>query len=110
MGVKLTDPRNDVFNNFTVKASTEVTKNLLCKAKFFTRVMRELNHSIYFTSSLHAGVIINNANRLRVNDSFYLHNFKGIRNLGYHYDAQDKIGGDILGFDKYALLQLKLSQ
>jgi hypothetical protein len=81
------------------------------KTKFFTRLMREVSQGFYFTSSLHAGVMIDKDQaRKRVNDSFYLQNFKGIKNLGYHYDAKDKTGGDILGFDKYASLQLKLSQ
>ena len=49
---------------------------------------------------------------LRVNDAFYLSNFKGIRNLGYHFDAESKkkgLGGDILGFDRFATLNLKLA-
>ena len=54
-------------------------------------------------------------NSLRVNDTFYLQNFKGIRNLGYHFDdtvnEKNKKGlaGDILGFDKYLTLGVKLS-
>jgi len=49
---------------------------------------------------------------IRVNDAFYLPNFKGIRNLGYHFDADSKkkgLGGDILGFDRFATLNLKLA-
>jgi len=40
---------------------------------------------------------------LKVNDRFYLQNFKGVKNMGYHYVGGDKkgLGGDILGFDKY---------
>lgn len=48
-----------------------------------------------------------------MNDAFYLPNFKGIRNLGYYYDPEAKkkgLGGDILGFDKFAALNLKVSQ
>ena len=50
---------------------------------------------------------------MRVNDAFYLSNFKGIRNLGYHFDPEAKkkgLGGDILGFDRFATLNLKLAQ
>lgn len=40
-------------------------------------------------------------------------NFKGIRNLGYFFDPEAKkkgLGGDILGFDRYATLNFKVSQ
>jgi hypothetical protein len=49
--------------------------------------------------------------RLRVNDAFYLHNFKGIKNLGYSFDENSSkkgLGGDQLGFDKYLSAQLKI--
>jgi len=41
-----------------------------------------------------------------------LSNFKGIRNIGYYYDPEAKkkgLGGDILGFDRYATLNMKIS-
>ena len=50
---------------------------------------------------------------IRVNDAFYLSNFKGVRNLGYHFNPDSKkkgLGGDILGFDRYLTLGLKLAQ
>ena len=56
-----------------------------------------------------------NENALRVNDAVYLQNFKGIKNLGYHFDDTDNeknkkgLAGDILGFNKYLTLGLKLS-
>lgn len=52
---------------------------------------------------------------LRVNDAFYLHNFKGIKNLGYHFDdsgdSRNKKGlaGDVLGFDKFLTAGAKLT-
>ena len=48
-----------------------------------------------------------------MNDAFYLPNFKGIKNIGYHYDSNAKkkgLGGDVLGFDRYATLNFKISQ
>lgn len=48
-----------------------------------------------------------------MNDAFYLTNFKGIKNMGYHYDPQSKkkgLGGDVLGFDRYLNLHVKLLQ
>ena len=47
-----------------------------------------------------------------MNDAFYLPNFKGIRNLGYYFDPEAKkkgLGGDILGFDRYMSLGVKVS-
>lgn len=70
----------------------------------------------YLTASLSGGLtenLINKDERLRVNDAFYLHNFKGLKNLGYFYDRDAKkkgLGGDQLGFDKFLNLQVKLSQ
>jgi hypothetical protein len=66
-------------------------------------------------TSLAAGVIHSLQNKpLRVNDAFYLQNFKGIKNLGYHFDdgeqAKKGLGGDILGFDRYLSLSVKASQ
>lgn len=73
--------------------------------------MKEINDSFYTTTSMSAGVVTGMSSKqpqadLRVNDSFYLHNFKGIRNLGFYFDQEDekKLGGDILGFNKYANL------
>jgi hypothetical protein len=50
-----------------------------------------------------------------VNDAFYLQNFKGVKNLGYHFDDSNNeknkkgLAGDILGFDKYLTFGLKLT-
>jgi hypothetical protein len=40
---------------------------------------------------------------MKINDVFYLKNFKGVRNIGYHYDSSLKegINGENLGFDRY---------
>lgn len=47
---------------------------------------------------------------LSVCDKFYLQNFKGIKNLGYCFNEEGKLGlgGDILGFDKYLNMIVKL--
>lgn len=50
--------------------------------------------------------------RPKINDMFYLHNFKGITNLGNHYvDNQKKtgLGSDILGFDRYLQASFKFA-
>ena len=50
---------------------------------------------------------------LRANDAFYLQNFKGIKNIGYHFNEESKkvgLGGDILGFDRYITSAIKISQ
>ena len=75
--------------------------------------------NIQFYTSLRAGLIKNlsrdaqnNYNELAVNDTFYLKNLKGIRNLDYYYNASDKIkgvNGENLGFDKFLHLQFKVS-
>jgi len=50
------------------------------------------------------------ATPLKVNDMFYLKNFKGIRNIGYHYDSERKgISGENLGFDRYLAATGKLN-
>lgn len=53
------------------------------------------------------------AKNLKVNDAFYLQNFKGIRNIGYFFDPEGKkvgLGGDILGFDRYISTLIKIEQ
>lgn len=48
---------------------------------------------------------------MKVNDNFYLKNFKGVRNIGYHYDekkTEKGINGENLGFEKFVNLQFKL--
>jgi hypothetical protein len=69
-------------------------------------MMKQLNDSFYFTASAHAG-FVQSPTPLKVNDTFYLPNFKGISNIGYHYDSASKkkgLGGDILGFDRYCAI------
>ena len=95
--------------NIVAKVSTELIKgdqaNLL-KSKLFVRLTRRLGEIPFY------GKIGISAGTIRVNDAFYLTNFKGIRNLGYHFDTDAKkkgLGGDILGFDRYATLNLKLA-
>lgn len=55
----------------------------------------------------------NQTDRLRVNDAFYLQNFKGVRNIGYFFDKEGKregLCGDILGFDRYITALIKVHQ
>ena len=107
-----------LMNNHVGKASAEFItsdQSQLVKAKVFARYTRKIGSlPFYGQIGFNAGMIKKlNDSCLRVNDAFYLPNFKGIRNLGYHFDAQAKkkgLGGDILGFDKYATLNLKLAQ
>lgn len=53
-------------------------------------------------------------NELKVNDNFYLSNFKGVRNIGYHYRQQNEqtggLNGENLGFDRYLSFQAKFYQ
>ena len=109
-----------LFNNLVAKASTELIRGDqtgLIKTKAFARLTRQLKEdSLYGTISLAAGHIAalkSHSGCLRVNDAFYLNNFKGIRNVGYRFDPEAKkkgLGGDILGFDRFTTLNLKLSQ
>lgn len=115
IGVKFTEADiNSVNNNCVVKASTEISDSKIWRTKFFARVLRDLTPSLYAAASISAGFSKDLKEKpLRVNDTFYLQNLKGVRNLGYFYDPEDKkkaLGGDILGVDRYASLQLKLAQ
>ena len=108
-------PRN---SNLVAKASTELVRGSstnLWKSKFFTRVVRQIEgRDVYAHASLSGGIIHNlGLTPLKVNDAFYLQNFKGIKNIGYYYDPGNKkkqLGGEILGFDRYLNLHLKLLQ
>lgn len=90
----------------------------LLKSKFFIRRTLPLNVDSFFElhTSLSGGYIHNfGESAIRVNDAFYLQNFKGIRNLGYHYDDSENgknkkgLAGDILGFSKYLGCGLKIT-
>lgn len=76
---------------------------------------QKLSESFYGQVGLSAGYIARlqgQPESIRVNNAFYLPNFKGVRNIGYHYTADAKkkgLGGDVLGFDRYATLNLKVS-
>ena len=109
-------------NNLTLKASTELASNFTdisyLKTKFFSRYSVPLfqGDNFYLQLSLSGGYIKNlksDQNPLKVNDNFYLKNFKGIRNLGYHYDSSKQGGGILgenLGFDRYVNFYAKISQ
>lgn len=110
-----------LLNNFVAKVSSELIsgdKVGLVKSKVFARLTRQIReNSLYGTISVAAGHIAmlqsHTMGSLRANDAFYLNNFKGIRNLGYRFDPEAKkkgLGGEILGFDRFAQLSLKLSQ
>ena len=49
-----------------------------------------------------------NEGKLRVNDAFYLQNFKGIQNLGGAINKD--LGNDVLGFSQYLGGSLKIIQ
>ena len=108
-------------NNLTLKASTELASNFTdisyLKSKFFSRYSIPIKDGdkVYMQFSLSGGYIKNlrgEAYPLKVNDTFYLKNFKGVRNIGYHYDAarQGGIAGENLGFDRYLSFYWKASQ
>lgn len=95
------------------KATSEVSNNQLWKNKF------RLFYSNRFSDSVHYSVLLAGGwcrklagGQLRVNDAFYLQNFKGVKNLGYFYDPEGQkqgIKGDILGFDKYLSVLAKVA-
>jgi len=76
----------------------------------------EFLNDFVLSTSLSGGLVRNlkaEAGRPAINDMFYLHNFKGITNLGNHYVDNLKktgLGSDILGFDKYVSASFKISQ
>jgi len=78
-------------HNLSFKATQEVASNFtessFAKSKVFLRYSRPINDSLYAQSSISGGYIKNLRNEeLKVNDTFYLKNFKGVRNIGYHYE------------------------
>ena len=79
-------------NILTFNASTEVSSNFTdvkyIKSKFFARYIDTYSKKLQLECSLSGGIINNLLERqpLMVNDTFYLKNFKGVRNIGYHYD------------------------
>ena len=83
----------------------------------FLSFNRQLFTDILLNGSFSAGIAKkidgNRDDRLRVNDAFYLNNFKGIRNLGYNFVEEEGkkvgLGGDVLGFDRYINGTLKIS-
>lgn len=82
----------------------------------YARADRVFKQDFKVSGSLQGGLVKqlgSEPKELRVNDAFYLQNFKGIRNLGYHFDeASEKkgLGGDILGFDKHLTALVKVSR
>ena len=107
--------------HFAANLSTEYTfgSNLsLWKSKFFFRHVTPLTKDANFElqTNLYGGFLRNlGTEALRVNDAFYLQNFKGIKNVGYYFDSSDNdknkkgLAGDILGFDKYLGLGLRIN-
>ena len=108
--------------HFAANASTELisgTSLSLWKSKFFLRHTTPLTNDANFElqTNLYGGLLQNlGEGAVRVNDAFYLQNFKGIRNIGYYFDPSEneknKIGlaGDVLGFDKYLGAGLRINQ
>lgn len=104
-------------HNLSFKASSELASNFTdvsyVKTKIFTRYSKPFEKfNIYAQGSLSGGYIHNlRITPLKVNDTFYLKNFKGIRNVGYHYDNSDPtrgILGENLGFDRFISISGKL--
>lgn len=109
-----------LMSNLVFKSSAELVngeQTSLIKAKGFARLTRKFGAAPFYGQlALDSGFIKRlggHQGDIRVNDAFYLSNFKGIRNLGYYFDPNAKkkgLGGDILGFDRYAVLSGKLAQ
>jgi hypothetical protein len=105
-------------HNLSLKATSELASNLtdskFIKSKIFTRYSMPLSDKFYIQSSASSGFINNlTPNELKINDTFYLKNFKGVRNIGYHYDSSAKtkeagILGENLGFDRYLNFSTKI--
>ena len=105
-------------NYFVIKGSSEITSNSLWKTKMnlsYSKILWE-KASLYvnltggFVKSVGEGV---QKDKLRVNDAFYLPNFKGVKNVGYFFDSEGKrecLCGDILGFDRYISALVKVHQ
>lgn len=121
LGLKLGQvSTQNVGSHFALNASSELVQGQASchvKSKFFLRKSVPFSDNNFNLQTTLAGGYIHNLaqNALRVNDAFYLQNFKGIRNLGYHFDDSENdknkkgLAGDILGFNKYLTLGLKLS-
>lgn len=109
-------PQSKVESLLTLNASTELASNFtdstFHRSKFFARLVQNIDENrMQLELGLAGGLTLNkSAAPLKVNDMFYLKNFKGIRNIGYHYDSQGKgINGENLGFDRYLAASCKLN-
>ena len=109
-----------MMHNLSFKATQEVASNFtessFAKTKVFVRYSKPINDTLYVQSSLSGGCVKNlRKEELKVNDTFYLKNFKGVRNIGYHYEKineqeKDGIRGQNVGFDRYLNFSTKISQ
>ena len=93
MGLKVNRPYNFDYmsHNLSFNASSQVSSNFtdtqFIKSKLFLRYNMLPTKSTCLQTSVSAGFINNlSGNMLKVNDQFYLKNFKGIRNIGYYFD------------------------
>lgn len=96
-------------NYYVLKGSSEISSNNLWKSKINMSYSKLVNSKVSIYANFNAGYLKPIGSRtaeqkVKVNDAFYLPNFKGIRNVGYFYDIEGKkegLCGDILGFDRY---------
>jgi len=96
-------------NYYVLKGSSEISSNNLWKSKINMSYSKLLNSKVAIYANFNAGYLKpigskTAEHKVKVNDAFYLPNFKGIRNVGYFYDIEGKkegLCGDILGFDRY---------
>jgi len=111
--------QDNMEHNLTVRASQEVASNFtegaFTRSKVFIRYTKPINDDIYVQSSVGGGYVRNLRNEeMKVNEQFYLKNFKGLRNIGYHYDSTKKDAGGLLGenlgFDRYLSFSTKIYQ
>ena len=98
-----------------IKGSAGVSSNYedisYAKTKFFARYIRTFRDLYQMQVSMQGGYINSFRDGLKVNDSFYLKNFKGLSNIGYYYDQNNPvkgISGENIGFNRYLTMSFKL--
>lgn len=107
-----TDDDSEPLKNYMVKMSAALTDSGVFKGKFRANATVALRENLLMLCRVEGG-LMHSKKEVPINDRFYLPNFKGITNLGYHYVNSSKkegLCGDILGFSRYLRASLKLQQ
>jgi len=104
---EVTEYDKEPLNYLVVKGSSEIASDKLWKTKINCSYSTLFSDTSSLYVNLTAGYLRNlggEAKQTKVNDAFYLPNFKGIKNVGYYFDTEGKregLCGDTLGFDRY---------